>query len=192
MSCGKRVRSAVGRVVGDRTGAEAWERDGARRARGLGDPAALIAEEEVELVLEHRATDRTAKLVADQWRAWKALVVVEPVIRLHGSITVIFIERTMKVVRTALRDHLELSTAALTRARELAGYKAMEFLHGVDRRIGNDRLEVARLVVVDVQSVECDVRLVDTGTGGRAGRCDAGQQRKQGCRRVTILHWQIV
>ena len=68
----------------------------------------------------------------------------------------------MKIVRSALRDQLELAAAALARAGELAAYDTAELLDGVDRGIADDGAEAARLIVIDVEAVQRDIyRLVE-------------------------------
>src|SRR5207248_1577624 len=95
-----------------------------------------------------------------------------------------------------------LAGAAAFRSKRIGGFAA-EFLDGVDGRVRGGGKGLAGAEVVDIQTVERDVALVDARSGDRAGAAvvgiiDAGRdchaRLKLGQRRdrVTELNGQVV
>src|SRR6185437_15428323 len=109
-----------------------------------------------------------------------------------GVVAVIQVHVPMPLVRTAAGDQLKLTAAAGAAIGCKACSSTAELLYRVDRRIGGNGSKGARGEIVHIQSVDGGIGLVDTGACGRAGKRDAGLQRKQESRRGAVVHRQII
>ena len=113
-------------------------------------------------------TDAAAKLVARKLRSCDSASIVEKAVGGGRCSAIVLAERTMKLIRTALGDELDLTAAAATfRCGRIRGYRA-KFLNRVDRRVAGCCKRLARGLIVRINSVNSDVALVRTRTGHRA------------------------
>jgi hypothetical protein len=82
-------------------------------------------------------------------------------------ISVVQTERAMVLVRTTLRNDLNLPTGASSLRRIRIGGDRTKFLNGIDRSITNCSGELARRLVVRIETVDRNVALVCAGAGNR-------------------------
>ena len=76
------------------------------RARAAFSPVVIIEEEE-GFVLEDRAANRTAVIVAAQWRDRISVAVCEPIVGIEAIIAEELVNTTVKLVRAGARHHID-------------------------------------------------------------------------------------
>ena len=107
---------AAGVDIGDGAVAEAIHGDGALDEVGESIAAAVVIEEEEQLVSEDGAADVSAELVADEWRPGDACIVIEPVVRLEIGIAVVLDQGAVELIGAAASNEFVLSAAAFAGA----------------------------------------------------------------------------
>src|SRR5262249_45984193 len=131
---------------------------------GGGGTAAILAilpvEEEKCAILDDPAADRRAVLVTHQGSARHAGAVIEPVVGGEVGIAVEFVERSVKLVGTALGDQRNLAARGTPLIRAYTGNRRSKLLHGVER-YRQDGVETgSALLIVHIHTIEHDVVLV--------------------------------
>ncbi len=102
--------------------------------RGRTQGFVFPAEEEEELVLQHRAAKVGAVLILVQRHFAQAGVVREPVIRIEGRIAEVFVRASMKLVGAALGGDLNDATSVATKLRADVVGRDPELLNDILRR----------------------------------------------------------
>src|SRR5689334_13221332 len=141
--------------------------------------SSLIIEEEKQLVLTVEdggtafskmrkvkwSADAAAKLVARKLRSFSSAAIVEEAVGCSGCRAIELAQRTMPIIRAALRNEFDLAAAAATFRRGWIRGDRAEFLNGVDRRIAGRCKRLARRLIVRIDSVNSNVALVCTRAG---------------------------
>jgi hypothetical protein len=79
----------------------------------------------------------------------------------------IFAERTVEIVRTALSNDLNLAAGTSTFGCARVGRDRAKLLHGIDRSITGCRCELPGRLVIRIEAIDRDVALIGARTGHR-------------------------
>src|SRR5215471_116957 len=129
----------------------------------------FVIGEEVKAVLDEGTANRSAEDVADQFRSDIGFAALN-LRRLHKvvvgagiGIAEIFIKRTVKTIGAAFGDERDLGARRASRISTIIRGRHAEFLHGIESDGQNRRERIAVHLIVDIDAIEGDVRLIAVG-----------------------------
>ena len=178
--------------VAQRSLTHAGQGHGADYGSGGGIASPFVAVEEKQPVFDNRPPERPAEGVTDQRRARQTGTdaVAEEIVRLEEGAAIKLEKRSVEIVRAASghKVHLSRRGTPLVRVRVERCYA--ELLDGLRVQPQHRGLERVCLRLIDVHTVQGDVRLVAARAGHIAVLGDAGLQGKQRLN-VACLEWKL-
>src|SRR5262249_49939884 len=141
-------------------------------------PTFVVVEEE-KAVFDDRAPQTAAEIITNQLRTVHATAIVEKVVCRRRRIAVVFIQVAVESVRATFGDEPDLRAGRATLSGVGVDSRHAEFFNGV-RADANNRTESrAVLLIVGVESIDCQVGLIAPATGDITGRGDGWLQAQQ-------------